>query len=184
MTRLVALSGSLRRGSFNTALARAAAQQAPAGVSIEVATLHGIPLYDGDLEAQDGIPAAVTALKQKIIAADGLLLVTPEYNSGVPGVFKNGIDWLSRADMAAVFGGRPVALLGASPGGFGTLASQNAWLPTLKALGMLVYSGGGLMLSRAHTVIDADGQLSDANARQMLDKLLTGFVAFTQAHPR
>lgn len=182
MTQLLAISGSLRRASFNTALARAAAQLAPDGVGIEVTTLHGIPLYDGDLEAQDGIPAAVTALKQKIMGADGLLLVTPEYNSGVPGVFKNGIDWLSRADMAAVFGGRPVALLGASPGGFGTLASQTAWLPTLKMLGALVYSGGGLMLSRAHTLIDAEGQLTDAKSREMLGKLLTGFTAFVQAH--
>ena len=86
-------------------------------------TLHGIPLYDGDVEAAEGIPAAVAALKEEIVAADGLLLVTPEYNNGIPGVFKNAIDWLSRpaADIGRVFGGRPVAVIGASPGQFGTM---------------------------------------------------------------
>ncbi len=182
MTRLLALSGSLRAGSFNTALARAAQNHAPQGVQIEVATLHGIPLYDGDLEAKEGIPPAVLALKEKILAADGLLLATPEYNNGIPGVFKNGIDWLSRADMKAVFGGRPVALMGASPGGFGTLSAQNAWLPTLKMLGMQIYSGGGMQLSQAHTAIDDQGQLTDAKALKTLAALLQGFAAFVQAH--
>jgi NAD(P)H-dependent FMN reductase len=184
MSRLLALSGSLRAASFNTALARAARQHAPQGVQIEVATLHGIPLYDGDLEAKDGIPAAVLALKEKILASDGLLLVTPEYNSGVPGVFKNGIDWLSRADMKAVFLGLPVALLGASTGGFGTLSSQTAWLPTLKMLGVQLYSGASLTLARAHTAFDAQGELTDDRARGMLVTLLTGFDAFAQAHRR
>ncbi len=180
MTRILAISGSLRAGSFNTALARAAQALAPEGVQIEVATLHGIPLYDGDLEASEGIPAAVLALKEKVLAADGLLLSTPEYNSGVPGVFKNAIDWLSRADMKAVFGNRPVALMGASPGGFGTMSAQAAWLPTLKLLGTQTYTGGSLLLSRAHTLIDAQGQLADEKSRQNLAAFLAGFAAFVQ----
>ena len=90
-----------------------------------------------------GIPAAVTALKERIYASDGILLATPEYNGGVPGVLKNGIDWLSRgADSKKVYYGRPFALLGATPGGLATLGSQNAWLPILKKLGAQVWSGG------------------------------------------
>ena len=131
MTRILALSGSLRAGSFNTALAHAAKAHAPDGVMVEVETLHGIPLYDGDVEKAEGIPAAVEALLAKIRRDDGLLLVTPEYNNGMPGVFKNGIDWLSRTP-GDLFAGRPVALIGASPGGFGTILSQNHWLPVLK----------------------------------------------------
>ena len=96
MARILGISGSLRAGSYNTALLRAAHSVAPAGVDLEVATLQGIPLYDGDLEQSDGLPAAVTALKDKIAASDAVLLVTPEYNNGIPGVFKNAIDWLSR----------------------------------------------------------------------------------------
>jgi NAD(P)H-dependent FMN reductase len=117
MTRILGISGSLRDGSFNTALLRTARPLVGAGVEFEIATLHGIPLYDGDAEARDGLPPAVVALKEKLAAADGVLLATPEYNNGIPGVFKNAIDWLSRPanDIARVFGNRPFALIGASP---------------------------------------------------------------------
>ena len=120
MTRLIGISGSLRRGSFNTALLRAGAELMPEGTELTVETIRGIPLYDGDQEAAEGIPEpVVVALKDAIAAADGLLLVTPEYNNSIPGVLKNAIDWLSRppADIGRVFGGKPVALMGASPGG-------------------------------------------------------------------
>jgi NAD(P)H-dependent FMN reductase len=115
MTTILGISGSLRAGSYNTALLRAAQALAAPGVTLEAVTLHGIPLYDGDVERRDGLPAAVLQLKQRIIASDGVLLVTPEYNSGIPGVFKNAIDWLSRpaADIPRVFGDRPFALAGA-----------------------------------------------------------------------
>ena len=109
MARILGISGSLRAGSFNTALLRAAQELAVPGVALELATLHGIPLYDGDLEAREGLPPAVQALKARVLASDALLLATPEYNNGIPGVFKNAIDWLSRpaAEIPAVFGGRP-----------------------------------------------------------------------------
>lgn len=182
MTRILGISGSLRAGSFNTALLRAAQQLAGDGIEFEAATLHGIPLYDGDAEARDGEPAAVAALKRKVIAADGVLLVTPEYNSGIPGVFKNGIDWLSRTspigDIPAVFGGRPFALIGASPGGFGTVLSQNHWLPVLKKVGATLWTGGNLTVSKAGQAFDANGELVDAKVREQLADFVQGFARF------
>lgn len=183
MTVIVGLSGSLRRGSVNTALLNAAAKLMPAGATLDVATIHGIPLYDGDVEAEQGIPAAVTALKDRIAAAQGLLLVTPEYNNSIPGVFKNAIDWLSRpsSDIARVFGGRPVGLIGASPGGFGTILSQNAWLPVLRTLGTDLWTGGRMMVSRAPSLFDAQGALSDAATEKQLRGYLAGFAAYVAA---
>jgi len=184
-SRVLALSGSLRQASFNTALAHAAKALAPNGMEVEVATLHGIPLYDGDVETGEGIPQAVHALKAQILQADALLLVTPEYNNGVPGVLKNGIDWLSRADGKAVFAQRPTGLMGASMGGFGTLSSQTAWLPTLKMLGVNLYSGGSVLVSRAHNAFAADGGLSDAAGQKNLAAYLAGFQEFVlQAQAR
>jgi chromate reductase len=138
-TRILGISGSLRAGSYNTSLLRAVCAHLPAGVSFEFATLHGIPLYDGDVEQRDGIPAAVNVLKEQIVASAGVLLATPEYNNGIPGVFKNAIDWLSRppVDAPRMFRDRPVAVIGASPGGFGTMLAQSAWLPVLRTLGAL-----------------------------------------------
>ncbi|TFZ03487.1 NADPH-dependent FMN reductase [Ramlibacter rhizophilus] len=185
MTTLLALSGSLRSGSYNTALLRTAAGLMPAGATLEIATLHGIPLYDGDAEAQDGIPPAVQQLKDRIVASDGLLIATPEYNNGIPGVLKNGIDWLSRppADIARVFGNRPVAVMGASPGGFGTILSQNAWLPVLRTLGTRTWFGGRLLVSRAGQVFDASGQMTDEKMKAQLQAFLQGFVDFVAAQP-
>lgn len=180
MTTLLGISGSLRAGSYNTALLRAAAQHLPAGVTLEVATLHGIPLYDGDLEAEHGIPEAVTTLKTKIQNCDGLLLATPEYNGGVPGVFKNAIDWLSRppSETGKVFEGRAVSILGATPGGFGTALAQNHWLPVLRALGMHPWFGGRLMVARASSVFDASGQIVDEKLQAQLSDFVQGFATF------
>jgi NAD(P)H-dependent FMN reductase len=176
--RVLALSGSLRHASFNTALARAAKAMAPQGMDVEVATLHGIPLYDGDVETSAGIPEAVLNLKARILDADALLIVTPEYNNGVPGVLKNGIDWLSRADVKAIFAQRPTGMIGASMGGFGTVMSQAAWLSTLKSLGVYLYSGGSVLVSRAQSAFDAQGQLTDEASRKNLGAYLSGFNEF------
>jgi chromate reductase len=183
MTKLIGLSGSLRQGSFNSALLRAAAELVPDGSEMTVRTIRGIPLYDGDVEAKEGIPAPVQALKDAIAAADGLFLVTPEYNNSIPGVFKNAIDWLSRpaTDIKRVFGGKPVAMIGASPGGFGTILSQNAWLPVLHTLGTSFWSGGRLLVSRAPSVFGADGTLADPKIREQLQNFVHGFAAFAES---
>ena len=151
----------------------------PPEATLEVATIRGIPLYDADVEAQ-GLPATVSQLKEAIVNANGVLLVTPEYNNSLPGVFKNAIDWLSRpaSDIRRVFGGRPFAVIGASPGGFGTLLSQTAWLPVLRTLGTQPWFGGRLMVSRAGNVFDEAGTLKDATVEEQLRQFLAGYVTF------
>ena len=183
MTKLIGISGSLRRGSLNTLLLQAAAQLLPEGVSLEIQTLHDIPLYDADLETAQGIPAAVTRLKDLIAAADGVVLATPEYNNGIPGVFKNAIDWASRpsTDIRRVFAGRAFALMGASPGGFGTILSQNAWLPVLRTLRTRPWLEGRLMVSHADKIFSASGELQDEATRKQLRAFMSGFAAFVQA---
>jgi len=178
--KILGISGSLRKGSYNTALLKAAVGLMPEGVQLEAASIHGIPLYDGDLEAAQGSPPAVQALKDRILQAQGLLLVTPEYNNSLPGAFKNAIDWLSRpsADIPKVFGDRPVGVIGASPGGFGTILAQNAWLPVLRTLGTRPWFGGRMQVSRAGNVFDAAGELIDEAMRAQLRKYLAGFVDF------
>jgi NAD(P)H-dependent FMN reductase len=180
VTRILGISGSLRVGSFNTALLRAAEKSAGDGIAFETATLHGIPLYDGDIEAANGVPEAAAALKERIVASDGVLLVTPEYNNGIPGVFKNAIDWLSRpaGDIPRVFGGRPFALVGASPGGFGTILSQAHWLPVLKTLGVDLWAGSRLYVSRAGQAFDTNGELVDDKVRAHLAEFVRGFAGF------
>ena len=180
MTRILGISGSLRRGSYNTALLRAALPLLDAGVELEIALLHGIPLYDGDLEAAEGQPQAVRDLKARVIACDGLLLATPEYNNSIPGVFKNAIDWLSRppSDIPQLFGNRPVAVIGASLGGFGTVMAQSAWLPVLRTLGTRPWFGGRLLVSRAKQVFNENGDLTDEAVRAQLRDFLRGFVEF------
>ena len=186
MTKLVGFSGSLRKGSFNASLLRAAVSLVPDGVTLTTGTISGIPLYNADEEEAAGIPPAVVALKETILAGDGLLLVTPEYNNSIPGVTKNAIDWLSRppADSARIFRDRPVAILGASPGGFGTILSQSAWLPVLAMLGTRPWFGGRLMVSRAGSVFDANGQLIDEGIKTQLQKFLAGFADFVKAKPK
>jgi chromate reductase, NAD(P)H dehydrogenase (quinone) len=163
MATLIGISGSLRKGSYNTMLLNAASAMMPEGDELIRWNINGIPLYDGDLEAMEGIPTAVTELKDAITTADGLLIATPEYNNSMPGVLKNVIDWLSRppADIDRVFGEKPVAVIGASLGGFGTILSQNAWLPVLRTLGTRPWFGGRLMVSRAHHVFDEQGAMTD-----------------------
>lgn len=186
MTTIVGIAGSLRANSYNAALLRAAAKLLPNETSLEIGTIKGIPLYDGDIESSEGIPQAVTALKERIAMSDGLLLVTPEYNNGIPGVFKNAIDWLSRppADIPRVFGNRPVAIIGASPGGFGTILAQNAWLPVLRTLGTQPWYGGRLLVSRASSVFNDAGELVDEKMKAQLQQFIHGFTEFVNSKVR
>jgi chromate reductase len=178
--RIIGISGSLRRASFNSALLRAAVALMPEGATLEIAAIDEIPLYNADVETSAGIPASVAALKEKIVAADALLLSTPEYNNSLPGVLKNTIDWLSRppADSQRVFGGRLIAIMGASPGPYGTVQSQTAWLPVLRTLRMQPWFGGRLAVARAGAVFDDAGEMKDQQACAQLREFVHGFVQF------
>ena len=180
MARIVGIAGSLRKASFNAALLRAAAALAPAGTGVEIASIAEIPLYDGDLESGLGIPDPVTTLKNRIAAADGLLLVTPEYNASIPGVFKSAIDWLSPppGDIPRVFGDKPVAILGATRGMGGTRLAQSAWLPVLRTLGARTCFGKQLYVTGAARAFGPEGTLADERIRRLLSEFMAGFAAF------
>jgi NAD(P)H-dependent FMN reductase len=177
--RIVGIAGSLRSGSFNAALLRAALEECPRAATLEVESIGGIPLYDGDVEAQ-GFPEKVAQLKDHVAAADALLLVTPEYNNSIPGTFKNAIDWMTRppADVPRVFKDKPVGLMGASPGAYGTVLSQTAWLQVFRTLGMRPFFGQLLYVGNAAKVFDASGKLVDEAIRKRLRAYMEGFVAF------
>ncbi len=181
MAKLIGISGSLRKDSLNTALLRAAATLLPEGHSLEIASIADIPLYDGDVESA-GLPAPVAALKERVVAAQGLVLATPEYNNSVPGVLKNAIDWLSRPgkDIPRVFGDKPVALMGASSGAGGTRLGQAAWLPVLRVLGTRPYTGKSLFVANGATVFGADGALVDEKVKALLRGLMEGFAKFVE----
>ena len=164
-------------------LLRAAVEAVPAGSTIQIESIRDIPLYDGDVEAEQGIPQAVQHLKARIVAADGLLIVTPEYNNSMPGVLKNAIDWLSRppADIPRVFRGRPVAIMGATPGQGGTVLSQAGWLPVVRTLGMRPWFEGRVNVSGAGKVFDADGRVADEATRDRVRTFVEGFAAFADS---
>lgn len=182
MSTIIGISGSLRRGSFNTMLLHAAVALAPPGTTITVASIAGIPLYDGDVEASEGVPKPVQDLKDTIAGADGLLIVTPEYNNSIPGVVKNAIDWLSRppSDIPRVFTDRPVGLIGATPGAGSTNLAQAAWLPVLRTLGTAPWFGGRLGVPHAGKVFDDQGRLIDEGIKARLETFVKGFAAFVE----
>ena len=177
MTTILGLSGSLRHASFNAGLLRAAAGALPDGAQMVIGSIADVPLYNGDDEAAHGTPDAVARLREQLAGADGLLMATPEYNNGIPGVFKNAIDWMASGKGADVFRGKPVAVIGASPMTFGTVLAQDAWWPVLRALGTRPWFEGRLMIGQARSKFDAEGTLTDADTRERLEKFVAGFVA-------
>lgn len=186
MATIIGISGALRKASHNAGLLRAAVELAPPELVIEVLSIRDVPLYDGDVEAQ-GIPEPVRVLKDRLAASDGLLLVTPEYNNSIPGVMKNAIDWMSRPpkDIPRVFGGKPVAIMGATPGRGATILGQSAWLPVLRTLNTQPWFGPRIQIPNAAKVFDSEGRLIDDDTRALVSKFLIGFseyVANTKRH--
>jgi chromate reductase len=175
--RVLCLAGSLRRDSWNRRLLRLAATAAPAQMSLDVYDdLSAIPLFDEDLERRElaGAPG-VRALRAAVIAADGLLVATPEYNQSLPGVLKNALDWLSRESPdGEVLLDKPVAVIGASAGPWGTRLAQTAVRQVLHACGAVVMPTPTLFVANAAVRFDADGLL-DATATQSLQRLVLAF---------
>ena len=177
--RVCGLAGSLRRGSYNRALLRAAVSVAPEGLEILVFDGIGeIPLFNADVEAE-GDPEPVAALKDAIRAADALLVVTPEYNYGVPGVLKNAIDWASRPPGASVLEGKPAALMGASPGRTGTARAQLALRQSFVFTRTPVVPGPEVLVAEAHAKFAEDGTLRDEATRKHVRELLERLVRWT-----
>ncbi len=174
------IAGSLRTGSLNRALLRAARELAPVGMEIRI--FHGmadIPLYNQDVEAL-GDPEPVQALKRAIGEADALLVVTPEYNHGVPGVLKNAIDWASRPAGGSVLARKPAAILGASPGVTGTARAQSQLRQAFVFTNTPVVPQPEILVYRAHEKFDADGRLTDEKTREFVGKLLRELADWTR----
>ena len=177
---VIGIAGSLRAGSLNRALIAAAVELAPPGVTLEVADLRPIPLYDGDVEAA-GVPAEVAELKARVRGAGALLIATPEYNGCVPGVLKNALDWLSRGPDSAL-AGKPAAMMGASPGGFGTVRAQQQLRVVASGTNLLLLQRPELMVARAAEKFDAQGRLTDEGVRKNLAALLVALVNWARVH--
>ena len=175
--RVLAFAGSLRRESYNRALLRAARELAPDGMAVEVFDLRGVPLYDADLEAE-GDPERVAALKDAVRAADAVLIATPEYNHGVPAVTKNAVDWLSRPPRAAPLGGKPVGVVGASPGMTGSARGQSQLRQAFEFTDSLCMPQPEVLVARAHEKFDDAGRLADEPTRAFLARYLVAFAAF------
>jgi chromate reductase, NAD(P)H dehydrogenase (quinone) len=175
--RILAVSGSLRAGSHNASLLRAAADAAPAGVEVDLfdpAGIADLPLYDQDLDVGD-VPASVIRLREAWAAADAILFATPEFNGSVPGGLKNAVDWASRPRLEAALTGKTVAVVGASPGQFGAMWAQADLRKILGIAGARVV-GDELPVTRVHEKLTADGRLLDAELGERL-RLLLGTLA-------
>ena len=174
---VLAFAGSLRKGSYNRALLAAAQAEAPAGMTIEIFDIAGIPLYNADVESE-GDPKPVAAFKAAIGAADALLIATPEYNHGVPGVTKNAVDWASRPARQSPLDAKPVGILGASPGMTGTARGQSQLRQAFAFTNSYWMPQPEILVFRAHEKFDGEGRLTDAKTRELLGKYLAAFAAW------
>jgi chromate reductase, NAD(P)H dehydrogenase (quinone) len=177
--KIIAISGALRKASTNTGLLRALKDVAPENTTIEIATLHGIPLYDGDVETADGKPKAVLELDAKIRSSDGIVISTPEYNFSIPGVLKNATDWLSRG--GSPFRWRRVAVIGAAAGPLGTGRSQYHLRQNLQGMEAIVMPKPEFFAGNNEHKFDADGNLTDDDSRKRLAHWLEAYIAFLTA---
>jgi chromate reductase len=176
---VLGVAGSLRKGSFNRMLLAAAVELAPPGMTIGTFEIDAIPLYNGDVEAQ-GDPEAVAEWKEAIQRSDALLVVTPEYNYGVPGVLKNAIDWASRPPNKSPLNGKPAAIMGASPGNFGTTRAQLQLRQAFVFTQTLAVPQPEVLVTRAHEKFDTEGRLTDEPTRKFVRLLLEGLQAWTE----
>lgn len=177
-SRVLGIAGSLRAGSYNRALLRAAQEEAPSGMEIQLYDIASIPFYNADVEAR-GDPEPVAAFKAAIRAADALLIATPEYNHGIPGVLKNAIDWASRPHRASPLDCKPVAIMGATAGRGSTFQAQAQLREALVYAGSCTLAQPELSLSRAGSAFDDALQpvrLTDSDTRSALHELLDAFV--------
>jgi chromate reductase len=179
---VLGIAGSLRRGSYNRLLLRAAAEAPPPGLTVTITdTLRSIPPFDEDVEEAAGEgPQAVERLRREIAAADGVLIATPEYNQSLPGVLKNAIDWLSRPRCGDVLAGKPVALVGATVGRWGTRLAQSALRHVLYATEAAVMPAPSLFVAEATRAFDASGALVDARVREQLHEVLAAFASWME----
>jgi len=171
--RVVAIAGSLRRGSWNRRLLETARELAPAGLHVDIVDLADVPLYDGDRDTDETRPAAVRWLKQCIADADGVLISTPEFNHSVPGVLQNAIDWVSRPAMKSPLAGKPVAIMGASPGALGAARAQQQLKLVLMSTLAQVLPHPGISVGMVAEKFDASGKLVHEPTRQFLTAFLT-----------
>jgi chromate reductase len=172
--RLVGISGALRRGSSNTLLVKEAARLfGPCDFTLGSIRL---PLYDGDLEKEEGLPAEVTVLAELIRAADGVVISTPEYNKNLPGVLKNALDWLSRTKLKPL-AGKPVAIVSAAAGRAGGERSQFSLRHCLTPFNPRVLQGPEVMIAGANSAFDEEGRLKDARSVEMLTMLMEALRA-------
>ena len=174
--RVVGISGSLRKGSFNTAVLRAAIELAPAGMTIEIADIGDIPLYDEDVRAQ-GLPSPVVRFRDQLANADAVLIVTPEYNYSLPGVLKNAIDWASRPP-AQPFAGKPLAIMGASGGLSGTMRAQYDLRKVAVYLDMLPLNKPEVFVRSAAEKVE-EGRLTDEATRKIIGEQLVALASWT-----
>lgn len=177
--QVVGIAGSLRLGSYNQALLHAAQRLAPATIDIRTYSIAEIPLFSEDIERSE-IPDAVAALRQAVAAADGLLVATPEYNHGVPGVMKNAFDWLSRPPGKSVLNGKPSALMGASVGITGTARAQSQLRQSFVFTNSPVLLQPEVLVGRANEKFDSDGQLTDETTRRFLVFFLKEFATWIE----